>query len=109
MGEAAKAVDRRLIENVTLAGEGEVTVEMEPGQLGQRRGQVSKMSQIHNCPRLSSLAGLLMSVLLWGCASARRGMCDATFTASEPRRPYSRLTGQRSYRLATRSALFSDV
>ena len=39
MGEAAKAVDRRLIENVTLAGEGEVTVEMEPGQLGQRRGQ----------------------------------------------------------------------
>lgn len=87
MEEAAKAVDRRLIENVTLAGEGEVTVEMESGRLGQRRGQVNKMSQIHNCPRLSSSAGLLMSVLLLGCASDRRGMCDAAFTSSEPNDP----------------------
>ena len=87
MGEAAKAVDRRLIENVTLTGEEEVRVEMKPGQLGQRRGQVSKMSQIHNCPRLSSSAGLLMSVLLLGCASDRRGMCDAAFTSSEPNDP----------------------
>ena len=37
MEDAAKAVDRWLDENVKLSGEGEVKVEMKPGQLGQER------------------------------------------------------------------------